>query len=452
MTHNPTSLFLSIELQDLHTQFNEEDWKQFLFGIHKQGSHAFFVVLSALPPTILQPLMHNIRKIIQKRESQQEEKKQCQKSLDILPSDIKRHIASFSDAQSYFRLSVGNRGMYLALLRTITLIQIEVPYVISLDLAKYTKLRKLNLGYNQISTLKIGKNLQQITHLHLNSSEWTYSSNISIYTIFDFIRKCKELTHLSIYFPMNIPIVSFAYGMPSHIRSISIFKTPLKIKQTLLRMYAQQLVEITVYCAHQSLSLGETHFFHELKTLRFYEMQIENNICDIINFIDKSPKLCTIFLDGIWNMTNSFSIWDIVCHRLIAHKLRIDLKIFICYLYFKNICTEFTNSIIKQISGATHNHPPMITIIVDISNYSSAQILCNGLSNSDFVMQDYLRPAFDILDKTLSGLNDIDKPWLNIQFYCATDVTPYVSPEFVQNMTNLFASLSSVSIIFVTKV
>jgi hypothetical protein len=94
----------------------------------------------------------------------------------------------------------------------------------------------------------------------------------------------------------------------------------------------------------------------------------------------------------------------------------------------------------------------MITIIVDISNYSSAQILCNGLSNSDFVMQDYLRPAFDILDKTLSGLNDIDKPWLNIQFYCATDVTPYVSPEFVQNMTNLFASLSSVSIIFVRKV
>ncbi|MCP4990167.1 MAG: hypothetical protein GY928_30245, partial [Colwellia sp.] len=107
MAHNPTSLFLSIELQDLHTQFNEQDWKQLLFGIYKQGSHAFFVVLSALPPTILQPLMNNIRKIIQKRESKQKIKKQCQKSLDILPSDIKRHIASFSDAQSYFRLSVG---------------------------------------------------------------------------------------------------------------------------------------------------------------------------------------------------------------------------------------------------------------------------------------------------------------------------------------------------------
>ncbi|MCP4991191.1 MAG: hypothetical protein GY928_35590, partial [Colwellia sp.] len=249
-----------------------------ILEIYNAGRAAFFKFIKALPAEKLAPMLNNMHTIIQTRQSTEKQKSESITKLNTLPSDLQRHIASFSDAKSYFRLSLGNRLLYLALHRTITLTEITVPNVIpTFDLGKYTLLRKLNLSCHQIRRLQKGQNLDRITHLCLNASDWTYTGEVSVNIIFELIRKCVALTSLSIYYPMNIRVTGFGFDMPPQIRCLSIYKTPHQVKKTLLQLYSEQLVEINIHCAYQPLSLDSWVQFSNLTTLRLFEFQTVNN-------------------------------------------------------------------------------------------------------------------------------------------------------------------------------
>ncbi|MCP4987476.1 MAG: hypothetical protein GY928_15895 [Colwellia sp.] len=260
--------------------------------------------------------------------------------------------------------------------------------------------------------------MDRITHLCLNASDWTYTGEISVHIIFEFIRKCVALTSLSINYPMNIPGF-FGFNMPH------------QVKKTLLQLYSEQLVEINIHCAYQALSLDSWVQFSNLTTLRLFEFQTVNNQSDLISFTAKSPKLSTILLQGEWNMVSTFGIWDSLCGGTVIAQPMTDFTILISYFDFQTICTNFTDKVIKMISRATHNHALKITLIVDMNKNKTVELIAE-------TKLQIIQSGLNILQNTLTLIDIIDKPWLNINLQCAEDV--------YQSMTDSYISLRGVCI------